>query len=470
MALNTALTVSILDGLFKEVYADAIADHRPRNLVFQNDIAFIDKEASPGNSYHQPVLLQHEHGFTYSRNNEGAFTLMDPIVGATKDATVIGYQKVLRSRMDYESAARASSGGKRAFAEATQLFVREMASSFRKRTEIDLINGRAGLGTVRSKAAQKIVVDQKYWAPGIWAGSESTLICAFDPVDATAAPGPYPDFIDNGTADTLSVGVAATPEEVAEITGVNMDDLSLTTASSGSGKYDPGGVGATIEDGDHLYMAGLTAANKNGGHRQIDDLPGKWNIPVGIHDILAFQGGPAAGAKNLFGIDTAAYSLWGASTHACETEGELTYADVSQAIVKAVGKGLEDDLVLYCSTRSYAQLIEAQIGVHRWNNNSGPATYDIGSDHIKFYSQNGMITIKSSIYIKQDFAYLIAPELWLRVGATDMTFNLPGRGDEFFRHLENAAGYELRAYDNSAPFTEAPGKGVLIYDCCTRTA
>ena len=69
MAINTALTVSILDGLFKEVYADALADHRPRNMMFQNDIAFIDKENSPGNLYHQAVLLRHEHGFTYSRNN-----------------------------------------------------------------------------------------------------------------------------------------------------------------------------------------------------------------------------------------------------------------------------------------------------------------------------------------------------------------------------------------------------------------
>ena len=57
---------------------------------------------------------------------------------------------------------------------------------------------------------------------------------------------------------------------------------------------------------------------------------------------------------------------------------------------------------------------------------------------------------------------MISPKLWKRVGATDITFRLPDRGDEFFRHIEDAAGYELRAYSNQALFTKALAKSTII--------
>ena len=36
------------------------------------------------------------------------------------------------------------------------------------------------------------------------------------------------------------------------------------------------------------------------------------------------------------------------------------------------------------------------------------------------------------------------------------------QGDEFFRDLENAAGYELRAFTDQAVFCSAPGKQILF--------
>ena len=50
----------------------------------------------------------------------------------------------------------------------------------------------------------------------------------------------------------------------------------------------------------------------------------------------------------------------------------------------------------------------------------------------------------------------------MRVGSTDMTFKRPSQGDEFFRDLENSAGYELRLYTDQALFCQAPGKSVII--------
>lgn len=62
------------------------------------------------------------------------------------------------------------------------------------------------------------------------------------------------------------------------------------------------------------------------------------------------------------------------------------------------------------------------------------------------------------------YAYLLSMEDWSRVGSTDITFKRPGQGEEFFRDLENAAGYELRVYSDQAVFCCAPGRSVLITD------
>jgi hypothetical protein len=51
---------------------------------------------------------------------------------------------------------------------------------------------------------------------------------------------------------------------------------------------------------------------------------------------------------------------------------------------------------------------------------------------------------------------------WSRIGSTDVTFKRPGKGDEFFRDLENSAGYELRAYSDQALFCAKPAVNVMI--------
>ena len=60
------------------------------------------------------------------------------------------------------------------------------------------------------------------------------------------------------------------------------------------------------------------------------------------------------------------------------------------------------------------------------------------------------------------FGFMFAPKLWKRIGATDLTFRLPDRGDEFFLHLPQHAGYELRNYVSHALFTKAPAKSILL--------
>jgi hypothetical protein len=85
-----------------------------------------------------------------------------------------------------------------------------------------------------------------------------------------------------------------------------------------------------------------------------------------------------------------------------------------------------------------------------------------GSQEITFHGQNGKVEIVPSIYVKSGYCYVLAMEDFMRVGSTDITFRRPGQGDDFFRELENNAGYELRAYTDQCVFCMAPGRSTLI--------
>jgi hypothetical protein len=85
-----------------------------------------------------------------------------------------------------------------------------------------------------------------------------------------------------------------------------------------------------------------------------------------------------------------------------------------------------------------------------------------GAQEITFHGQNGKVEIVPSIYVKEGYSYVLPMDECTRVGSTDITFRRPGQGDEFFRELENNAGFELRAYTDQALFIMAPGKCTLV--------
>ena len=62
---SSANTVDTLNGNFKEVYSDKIDNLIPDGVKLYNMIPFAKESKQLGNLYHQPVILQLEHGFTY---------------------------------------------------------------------------------------------------------------------------------------------------------------------------------------------------------------------------------------------------------------------------------------------------------------------------------------------------------------------------------------------------------------------
>jgi len=106
--MASANTLSTLNGLFKEAYADKLKELIPDGVKLLNKIKFLPKDKQPGNLYHQPVILGMEHGVTFASSDDDAFNLNAPVAGVIKDAQIKGNPVVLRSLLGYVSASRGS--------------------------------------------------------------------------------------------------------------------------------------------------------------------------------------------------------------------------------------------------------------------------------------------------------------------------------------------------------------------------
>lgn len=411
---NPAGTVGNLNGLFKEVYADKLKELIPDGVKLLNRIKFMSKEKQPGNLFHCPVVLGLEHGITFAGSDDDAFNLQPAIASSIKDAQVKGSPVVLRSLLGYAAASRSVGGGSKAFMDATKFLVGNMLRSMAKKLEIEMLYGQIGYGTVATGgvAGAVITVATAEWAPGIWAGAEAM------PIEIRDATG-------------------VTSRGEFTIVGVNMDTRALTLNASAA----TAGVVAT----DVIWHKGAFG-----------------NEFAGIHKILSTTSGV------LFNINVGTYNLWRGNVYPAGSAA-LSFAKLNLAAARAVEKGLDGKLLALVNPRGWANLLTDQAALRKYDSSYKTSEFDNGALGIRFYSQNGEIEIEPSIYVKEGYCYMLSLEDWVRVGSSDMTFNRPGQGDQFFRDVENSAAYELRLYADMAIFCMAPGKNVLISDVVNST-
>jgi hypothetical protein len=400
---NPAGTVGTLNGLFKETYADKLQELIPDGVKLLNKIKFMVKGKQPGNLYHQPVILGMEHGVTFASSDEDAFNLNPPVAGQIKDAQIKGNPLIMRSLLGYVAASRAAQGGAQSFMDATKFLVANMLRSMAKKLEIEMLYGQMGYATVASNVGTAITITTAEWAPGIWAGAEGMPIEIRDTTGATSKG----EFV---------------------VSSVNLDTRVVTVSVS------PG----TLVAGDVIWHKGAYG----------NEFPG-------IHKILTQSTG------SLFNIDVAAYNLWRGNTFGASSAA-LSFNKLTLAASRAVEKGQDGRLLALVNPRAWANMLNDQAALRKYDSSYSAAKVENGSKSILFHSQNGDIEIEPSIYVKEGYAYLLSLEDWFRVGSQDMSFKRPGQDTEFFRDLENSAAYELRLYTDQALFCSAPGRQVLI--------
>jgi hypothetical protein len=399
---------STMNSIFKEAYADRVKDLIPDGVKLLNMIGFTAAEKQPGNLYHQPVTLGLEHGFTYGGTGGAAFALRNGIASSHEDAQIRGHEMVLRSYLSVGAVSR--SKGKNAFIQASKLIVENMLKSFARRLEVQLMYGQAseGIGVIESVTSNTLKIEDHEWAAGIWSGSEKM------PIEIRSSAGAL--------------------RGEAEVTAVRLSDKEADIDAV------PTGTVAT----DVIYYAGAFGKEF-----------------AGIHKIITNSG-------ILFNIDASAYSLWNGNTVEVGTnfsggEAVLSFAKIEESVAVAMEKGLADeDVMVLCNPKSWNNLLTEQTAKRQYDSSYSSEKLEDGARALRFYGQNGMIEIHSSIYCKEGYAYVLPMSCYTRIGSSDVTLEQPGFEGKFLKLLENANAYEMRAYTDQALFCSQPGTSTLL--------
>lgn len=391
-----------LNGLFKQVYADKLANLIPDGVKLMNLIKFNSKDKT-GDKYNQPVILGMEHGVTFAGSDEDGFTLNAAVAGTIKNAEVRGNALVLRSVIGYK-AISTSTSSEQAFEQATKYLVANMLRSITKKLEIELLYGQKGYGAVESVSTTTVVIADAEWAPGIWAGAEGM------PIDIRTAAG-----VTRGNFVVASV---------------NFDAKSITLTTDAAAAL----VAAT----DVIYHLGAYGKEF-----------------MGIHKILEDQTG------DLFNISRTTYALFRGNVQSAGSAA-LSFDLLTKAVAKAVEKGLDTKVICMVNPKTWSNLLTEQAALRKYDQSYSSSKFEQGAKGLLFHSQNGEIEIIPSIFVKEGYSYVIEPSSWMRVGSQEVSFKRPGFGDDFFKELENAAGFELRAYCDQALFCSKPSHNVLI--------
>jgi hypothetical protein len=398
---STANTLDNLNGLYKKVYDGKLENLIPDGVKLLNAIKFVRKEKRPGADYNQSVILGMEHGVSFAEPDEGAFALNPPISGVIKQASIRGYQMVLRSAMAFDTMFAADSAGERAFEEATKYIFQAMMDSMSKKLEIRLFYGQSGLATATA-SSNTLSISAGQWAPGIWGGAENMRIELLDSSN-------------NSLGD-------------CKVTAVDFDNKTVTVDAMPAGAAAAGTV--------TVYEYGSVGKEM-----------------AGLHKIITNTG-------SLFGISASQYSLWKGNSHA--VGGALSFNKLAKGLAKPVAKGLQSDVTVYVNPAAWADLMTEQAGSRRFDVSYKSATAQNGSEALEFFSQNGKMTIVSSIFVKEGLAYAINHDQFLRVGSTDLTFKNPLSNEDFFHLLENNAGVGIRCYTNQALFCTKIGHQLVF--------
>lgn len=420
-----SLTATDLNAYAKEIYADKPINLIPEELHLVKDYTWREA-ASTGDKFIQPVKLSHESGFTYSIDDNSAFDLENAVPAIFKEAQVDGSSIVLSSLLSMVQLAKLDKSVK-GFMKAPATLLEDMNQAIWKRLEIAGFYGRSstGLATIHSNTqvggdVYDIVITAATTAPGIWAGAE----------------GSYVDVIynDGGTLKQRT----SHPVLISRVSLGATNTLRVTYNASESAE-------ASVVAGDFLVW--------NGAMGQVAAtaacIPTE---PCGMDKIITNTG-------SLFNIDASVYSLWAGNSF--NVNGGLTYQKLLQAADYGVGKGLSGDLNVYIPSKAFQQLASVESAFRRYNEAPNKATN--GAQSLEFFYQAGKMTIKPSIHVKPQEAFMVPKVGGHRIGASDVTFKLPGYNDDMFIQLPTNAGVALRAFSHQGWFFEAPAKMVKLY-------
>lgn len=413
-------TTTDYNGLFKETYGDKLIDLIPKESVITKTVEFTGNSQMLGNTYNQPVIVRSEQGFTYSRPNNGAFDINPPSTMKTQNAKVDGFQLLELCGIDYESFYRADNAA--SFMNATKMVMADALESFHRRLEVGNLYGQSatGLGTIITSTnvnatSTTLGIVAATWASGLWAPLEGAGLDVY-----------------------TSVGVALNTVGPMVVSSIDIvgKTITVTGAAADVTAID---AGAVVDGGFvRFYAKGTNGADE----------------AIGLEKILSNTG-------TLFGINAATYNLWKANTFA--VSGALSLKKIQQAVAVAYNRGLDQDVELLVNPATWEQLSTEQVAYRMLDSSYSSREVVNGFDAIVFHSQNGRINVIAHKYVKEGEAFMLPLSECVRVGSTDVTFNIPGtQNGQVFQQSPTQAGYQFRVYSMQQLLFTRPASGVLL--------
>jgi hypothetical protein len=400
-------TPSTLVGDFKSLYEKSgLVEAIPTWALVQDRFPFSAAEAT-GEYYIFGVVLQRENGFSYapSSGSSTVITMNAAIAGYVGQAKVEGYAIYLRSRLDYAAAAKASSRGKKAFAQAYAAVLKNMKESHQFRLEMSLLYGRDGIGVVSANNSGVLTITDASWAAGAWAGLKDAILEAWTGVTASETQH-------NGD---LTVSAVSISNKTVTVTGTN----------------------SAVVANDVLYFKGARTASA-------------YNECAGLYRVLTNTG-------NLFNIDASAYQLWQSNSYS--VGGNLSLTAIMQAAAIGMVFGLEKGL-LFCSPARFAQLASDEAALRRYVQDQRETKR--GVKGISFMLGSVDVEILPHPLVRDGSAMLLNESSIQRIGATDITFAMPGSDSKMEVHVTDTNAIEMRSMSDQAIFSEAPATCVLM--------
>jgi len=492
----SANTLTTLNGFYKQIYGDSLINLIPESAKFIKEVPF-ERRKKLGDYYNVPVVLQAEQGFTYNDGDGTAFALNGALAMGTRNAKVRGAEKVLQSQISYKAAAAATSN-KEAFADATSTLFENMVESMSNRLELSAFYGGSSLGNGSGSGSSGSSLGAATFARA------TTVVTVTTANNHGLTTGDTVSFTDDsGNSVALSTGVitvtgaktftatASASGTVAALSACTIGPFvkrSSTTAwyyvnrSEWSTGLWAGKVGAelqfykddnstlintvtmTISSIDPVYKRiGLTASTSQGvtdvmavveadfdGGIYVYFNGSKGKDFLGIDKIITTSG-------TLFDIVNTTYTLFKGNEYTAS--GALSLSTIISATENAVAQGLMEDVCAYVPISAWNTLAATEAGLRRYDSSYKNSIAENGIQKLAFYGANGKIEIEPHPIVKAGEVFIIPKKQFIRVGATDVTFQTPGMdATEIFLQLPSNAGYEVRAYADQALLCMAPAK------------
>ena len=508
----SANTLATLNGFYKQIYGDSLINLIPESAKFIKDVPF-EKRKKLGDKYNVPVVLQAEQGFTYNDGDGTAFALNGALAMGTRNAQVRGAEKVLQSQISYKAAAAATSN-KEAFADATSTLFENMVESMANRLELSCFYGQSDIAEGRGSVASASTTgaSASFGVATFTRATTTATITTTQPHGLVAGNKVY--FTDDSgnsvvptTGLVLSGGLTPTQFTLTVNTGSTGGACTLSPmVRTGSATNSfwfyvdrnqwstglwAGKVGAELQifydDNTTLISSGVDSVftiaaidpqykriritSTSTGTTAIETAVGtKANFDTGLKvyfngtytgslykDFLGIDKIITYSGTDLFGIDNTVYSLFKGNEYTAS--GALSLSQIIAATENAVAQGLMEDVCAYVPISAWNVLASTEAGLRMYDSSYSPNKAENGVKSLAFYGANGKIEIEPHPILKAGEVFIIPKKQFIRVGATDVTFQTPGMDStEIFLQLPSNAGYEVRAYADQALLCMAPAK------------